>query len=81
MLQVLVVDQTFVPFVDHMSVVSVLAPMETMLYLLHMYCSLPREESCCSLPPGDCYLHPEETSCSLPPEETGCSLPPEKTCW
>ncbi|GKA59405.1 hypothetical protein Tco_0758718 [Tanacetum coccineum] len=33
-----------------MSVVSVLAPMETMLYLLHMYCSLPPEETWCSLP-------------------------------
>ncbi|GKF33458.1 hypothetical protein Tco_0106658, partial [Tanacetum coccineum] len=53
-----------------MSVFSVLAPMETMLYLLHRYCSLPPEKTCCSLPP-------EETGCSLPPEETGCSLPPE----
>ncbi|GKB25010.1 hypothetical protein Tco_0864411 [Tanacetum coccineum] len=73
MLQVLAVGQTFVPFVHRTSVVSVLAPMETMPYLLHRHCSLPPEGSCCFLP------H-EETCCSLPPEETCCSLPPEKTC-
>nr|GEY37832.1 hypothetical protein [Tanacetum cinerariifolium] len=72
MLQLLVVGQTSMPFVHRTSVVSVLALMETMLYLLHWYCSLPPEENYCSLPP-------EETGCSLPPEKTGCSLPPEKT--
>ncbi|GJQ93288.1 hypothetical protein Tco_0004427 [Tanacetum coccineum] len=72
---------TSVPFVHHMSIVSVLAPMETMLYLLHRYSPLPPEESGCSLPPEEtCWsLPPEETSCSLPPEETGCSLHPEET--
>ncbi|GJX89302.1 hypothetical protein Tco_0341316 [Tanacetum coccineum] len=63
MLQVLVVDQTVVLFVHRTSVVSVLAPMETMLYLLHRNYSLPPEETCCSLPL-------EKTGCSLPPEET-----------
>ncbi|GJS20551.1 hypothetical protein Tco_0449183 [Tanacetum coccineum] len=79
-----------VSFIYLMSVVSVLALKETMLYLLHRYCSLPPEETCCSLPLEEtgcslppketgCFLPPEETGCSLPPEETGCSLPPEET--
>ncbi|GJU04151.1 hypothetical protein Tco_1114489 [Tanacetum coccineum] len=41
MLRVLVVDQTSVPFVHRTLVFSVLTSMETMLYLLHRYCSLP----------------------------------------
>ncbi|GKE43778.1 hypothetical protein Tco_1471062 [Tanacetum coccineum] len=79
-----------VPFVHRTSVVSVLAPMETMLYLLHMYCTLPPEGTCCSLPPEEtscslplketsCFLPLEKTSCSLPLEETSCSLPLEGT--
>ncbi|GKE43600.1 hypothetical protein Tco_1470884, partial [Tanacetum coccineum] len=42
MLQVLV-DQMSVPFVHRTSVVSVLTPMETTLYLLCRHCSLPPE--------------------------------------
>nr|GEX65515.1 hypothetical protein [Tanacetum cinerariifolium] len=80
MLRVLVVDQTYVPFVHRTSDFSVLTPMETMLYLLHMYSSLPPEEIGCSLPPeGTSYLPPEEIGCFLPPEEIDCSLPPERT--
>ncbi|GJT58619.1 hypothetical protein Tco_1002152 [Tanacetum coccineum] len=81
MLQVLVVDQTSVTFVHRTSVVGVLAPMETMLYLLRRYCTLPPEGTCCSLPPEgtSCSLPLEETGCSLPPEETSCSLPLEGT--
>ncbi|GKA72598.1 hypothetical protein Tco_0778814 [Tanacetum coccineum] len=45
MFQVLVMDQTSVPFVHRMSVVSVLAPMETVLYLLRRHRSLPPEET------------------------------------
>ncbi|GKB97486.1 hypothetical protein Tco_0983623, partial [Tanacetum coccineum] len=40
-LQVLIVDQTSVIFVHRASVVSVLAPMETMLHLECRHCSLP----------------------------------------
>ncbi|GKF56997.1 hypothetical protein Tco_0170534 [Tanacetum coccineum] len=71
-----------VPFVHHTSLVSVLALLKTMLYLLHRYCALPPEETCCSLPPEEtsCFLPPEETCCSLPPEETSCFLPHEDTC-
>ncbi|GKD45016.1 hypothetical protein Tco_1269661, partial [Tanacetum coccineum] len=47
---------------------AILAPMETMLYLLYRHCSLPPDETGCSLPL-------EETGYSLPPKETGCSLP------
>nr|GEW40616.1 hypothetical protein [Tanacetum cinerariifolium] len=65
MLQVLAVDQKSVPFVHRTLVVSVLASMETMLYLLHRHHTLPPKETCCSLPP-------KETCCSLPPEETCC---------
>nr|GEY69995.1 hypothetical protein [Tanacetum cinerariifolium] len=65
MLQVLAVDQKSVPFVHRTLVVSVLASMETMLYLLHRHLTLPPKETCCSLPP-------KETCCSLPPEETCC---------
>nr|GEU55551.1 hypothetical protein [Tanacetum cinerariifolium] len=90
MLSLLIVDQMSVPFLHRMSVVNVLASMETMLFLLHRYCTLPLEETCCSLPLEEtsCSLHPEETNCflphgdtsySLPPEETSCSLPPEET--
>ncbi|GKF10611.1 hypothetical protein Tco_0048537 [Tanacetum coccineum] len=81
MLPVLAVDQMSVPFVHRMSVVSVLAPMETMLYLLHRYCTLPHEGTCCSLPHEEtsCSLPLEETSCFLPLEETSCSLPLEGT--
>nr|GEV64882.1 hypothetical protein [Tanacetum cinerariifolium] len=90
MLPVLAVDQMSVPFLHRTLVIGVLAPMETMLYLLHRYCTLPPEKTCCSLPPEEtgCSLHPEETSCSLPSKETSCfllfgeiscSLPPEKT--
>ncbi|GJZ52614.1 hypothetical protein Tco_0607129 [Tanacetum coccineum] len=82
MLQVLTVGQTSVPFVHRTSVVSVLAPMETMLYLLHRHCSLPPKETGCTLPLEEtccsltsCSLPSEETGCSLPPEEIGCSLP------
>ncbi|GKE77622.1 hypothetical protein Tco_1543742, partial [Tanacetum coccineum] len=73
----MVMDQTSVPFVHPMSVISVLAPMETMFHLLHRYCSLPPEETGCFLPLEEtCWSLPsKETSCSLPPEETGCSLP------
>ncbi|GJX05036.1 hypothetical protein Tco_0190952 [Tanacetum coccineum] len=81
MLPVLAVDQIFVPFVHHKSIVNVLAPMETMLYLLHRYCNLPPKETSCSLPLEEtsCFLPPEETSCFLPPEETSCFLPPDGT--
>ncbi|GJR01220.1 hypothetical protein Tco_0524204 [Tanacetum coccineum] len=71
-----------VPFVHRTSLVNVLAPLKTMLYLLHRYCALSPEETCCSLPPEEtsCFLPPEESSCSLPPEETSCFLPHEDTC-
>nr|GEY38784.1 hypothetical protein [Tanacetum cinerariifolium] len=77
MLPVLVVDQMFVLFVHRTLVVSVLALMETMIYLLHRYCTLSLEGTCYSLPPEEtsCFLPLEETSCSLPPEESSCSLP------
>ncbi|GKD95649.1 hypothetical protein Tco_1379546, partial [Tanacetum coccineum] len=85
MLHVLTMGQTSVPFIHRMSVVSVLALMETMLYILHRHCSLPPEETGCTLPLEEtccsltsCSLPSEETSCSLPPEETGCSLPPKE---
>ncbi|GKE50480.1 hypothetical protein Tco_1481738, partial [Tanacetum coccineum] len=92
MLQLLVVNQTSVIFVHRTSIISVLAPMETMLYLLRRYCTLPPEETGCSLPlEGTSYsLPPEETGCSfpsegtsysLPPEETGCSFPSEGTSY
>ncbi|GJX42708.1 hypothetical protein Tco_0257698 [Tanacetum coccineum] len=91
MLPVLAVDQMYVPFIHRTSVVSVLAPMETMLYLLHSYslppektsCFLPPEELAASLPPEEtsCFLPPEETSCFLPPKETSCFLPPEETSY
>nr|GFA09528.1 hypothetical protein [Tanacetum cinerariifolium] len=65
-----ILPETYVPFVHRTSDFSVLTPMETMLYLLHMYSSLPPEETGCSLPPkGTSYLPPEEIGCSLPPEE------------
>nr|GEX35496.1 hypothetical protein [Tanacetum cinerariifolium] len=48
MLSVMAVDQMSVPFVHRTSVVCVLAPMETMFYLLHRYCTSPLEETCCS---------------------------------
>ncbi|GKC54572.1 hypothetical protein Tco_1077317 [Tanacetum coccineum] len=67
MLHVLTVGQTSMPFVHHTSVVTVLALMETMLYILHRHCSLPPEETGCTLPL-------EETCCSL----TACSLPSEE---
>ncbi|GJT24445.1 hypothetical protein Tco_0894382 [Tanacetum coccineum] len=41
MLQVLVVDQASVLFIHRMSLVSVLAPMETMCHLMCRYCSFP----------------------------------------
>ncbi|GKD23782.1 hypothetical protein Tco_1225485 [Tanacetum coccineum] len=63
-----------VPFVHRTLVVNVLALMDTILYLLHRYYSLPLEETCCS-------LLPDGTSCSLPPEETGYSLPPEEISY
>ncbi|GKD36193.1 hypothetical protein Tco_1251702 [Tanacetum coccineum] len=66
MLPVLAVDQMSVPFVHRMSVVSVLAPMETMLYLLHRYCTLPHEGMVSE-------LSSDETICSLPPGETSYS--------
>nr|GEV07973.1 hypothetical protein [Tanacetum cinerariifolium] len=80
----------YVPFVHRTSIVSVLALMETMLYLLHRYFTLPPEETCCSLPPEETgyslpleetsrSLHPEETICFLPHEKTSCSLPLEDT--
>ncbi|GKD54871.1 hypothetical protein Tco_1288258 [Tanacetum coccineum] len=81
MLPVLAVDQMYVPFVHRTSVVSILALMETMLYLLHGYCTLPPKGTCCSLPPKEtnCSLPLEETSCSLPLEETSCFLPLKET--
>nr|GEZ57640.1 hypothetical protein [Tanacetum cinerariifolium] len=66
MLQVLVLDQTYVLSVHCTSVASVLSPMETMLHLLYRHCSLPPVKTaalyllvllltscadCCSLPP------------------------------
>ncbi|GKF17317.1 hypothetical protein Tco_0062235, partial [Tanacetum coccineum] len=85
-LQVLVVDQMFVPFVHPTSVVSVLTPIETMLYLLCRHCYLPPERTAgpyllrrlilaLTLPPE------ETTALTLPPEETtALTLPPEETC-
>ncbi|GKD68154.1 hypothetical protein Tco_1322244, partial [Tanacetum coccineum] len=72
-----------VTFVHRTSAVGVLAPVETMLYLLRRYCTLPPEGTCCSLPPEEtgCSLPPEETSCSLPLEGTSCSLPIKETSY
>ncbi|GJX64145.1 hypothetical protein Tco_0298488 [Tanacetum coccineum] len=83
MLPVLAVDQMSVSFVHRTSVVSVLDPIETMLYLLHRYCTLPPEETCCSLPLKEtsCFLLHEETNYSLPLEETSCFLPSEETSY
>ncbi|GKB89912.1 hypothetical protein Tco_0962184 [Tanacetum coccineum] len=93
-LQVLVVDQMFVPFVHPTSVVSVLTPIETMLYLLCRHCYLPPERTAgpyllrrlrllaLTLPPEETTaltLPPEETCCSSSLEETDCSLPLEET--
>ncbi|GKD64863.1 hypothetical protein Tco_1306971 [Tanacetum coccineum] len=82
MLQVLAADQMSVSFVHRTSIISVLALIGTILYLLHRYYSLFPKETCCSLPLEEtcCSLPPEETGCSLPLEETDCSLPPEETC-
>nr|GEY60613.1 hypothetical protein [Tanacetum cinerariifolium] len=83
MLPVLAVDQMSMSFVHRTSVVGVLAPMETMLYLLHRRLATPYLMTSCFLPSEKTSysLPPEETRCLLPPEETSCFLPPEETSY
>ncbi|GJV95242.1 hypothetical protein Tco_1546819 [Tanacetum coccineum] len=81
MLQVLVVDQTFVPFVHRTSVVSVLAPMERMLHLMCRHCSLPPVQTASPYLTCKLLLLTSCTDCCslLPVRADCCSLLPEQT--